>query len=241
MRQKLTIKEVLELKSIGDKGAQLQEFIAGDGKKYGTFTPSFFPFIKQGAEIDVQWEEEKKGEFINRRIKGIFIDGKLVKAQQRFGGNRGKSPEELELSSRSYALSYAKDLAAVSKIEVGNILDKATEFYNWMQVKPIAVKDTAKLEVLELPVRASTKLTKDQAKRLIEEMEAEQPLFPEADNEQKERLKELQEKLPGRSLQLIKEWGWGVKSITKLTKDQAKHLIEVMEAEQPLFYPKAGE
>jgi len=94
MRQKLTIKEVLELKPIGDRGAQLQEFIAGDGKKYGTFTPSLFPFIKQGAEIDVQWEEEKKGEFINRRIKGIFIDGKLVKAQQRFGGNRGKSPEE---------------------------------------------------------------------------------------------------------------------------------------------------
>jgi len=222
MRQKLTIKEVLKLKPIGDRGAQLQEFIAGDGKKYGTFTPSFFPFIKQGAEIDVQWEEEKKGEFINRRIKGIFIDGKLVKAQQRFGGNRGKSPEELELSSRSYALSYAKDLAVASKIEVGNILAQATEFYNWMQIKPTAVtptvtavKDTAGLEVLELP----------------------EPITAE----QKERLKELQEKLPGRSLQLIKEWGWGVKSITKLTNDQAKHLIEVMEAEQPLLYPKAGE
>ena len=215
MRQKLTIKEVLELKSIGDRGAQLQEFIAGDGKKYGTFTPSFFPFIKQGAEIDVQWEEEKKGEFINRRIKGIFIDGKLVKAQQRFGGNRGKSPEELELSCRSYALSYAKDLAVASKIEVGALLAQATEFYNWMQVKPIAVKDTSKLGVLELP----------------------EPITAE----QKERLKELQEKLPGRSLQLIKEWGWGVKSITKLTNDQAKHLIEVMEAEQPLFYLKAGE
>ena len=216
MRQKLTIKEVLKLKSIGDKGAQLQEFIAGDGKKYGTFTPSFFPFIKQGAEIDVQWEEEKKGEFINRRIKGIFIDGKLVKAQQRFGGNRGKSPEELELSSRSYALSYAKDLAVASKIEIGNILAQATEFYNWMQIKPIAVtptvtvvKDTSKLGVLELP----------------------KPITAE----QKERLKELQEKLPGRALQLIKEWGWEVKSITKLTKDQAKHLVEVMEAEQPLF------
>ena len=222
MRQKLTIKEVLELKPIGDRGAQLQEFIAGDGKKYGTFIPSLFPFIKQGAEIDVQWEEEKKGEFINRRIKGIFIDGKLVKAQQRFGGNRGKSPEELELSCRSYALSYAKDLAVASKIEVGNILAQATEFYNWMQIKPTvvtptvtAVKDTAGLEVLELP----------------------EPITAE----QKERLKELQEKLPGRSLQLIKEWGWGVKSITKLTNDQAKHLIEVMEAEQPLLYPKAGE
>ena len=222
MRQKLTIKEVLELKPIGDRGAQLQEFIAGDGKKYGTFTPSFFPFIKQGAEIDVQWEEEKKGEFINRRIKGIFIDGKLVKAQQRFGGNRGKSPEELELSCRSYALSYAKDLAVASKIEIGNILAQATEFYNWMQIKSTVVtptvtvvKDTSKLGVLELP----------------------KPITAE----QKERLKELQEKLPGRSLQLIKEWGWGVKSITKLTNDQAKHLIEVMEAEQPLLYPKAGE
>ena len=221
MRQKLTIKEVLKLKSIGDKGAQLQEFIAGDGKKYGTFTPSLFPFIKQGAEIDVQWEEEKKGEFINRRIKGIFIDGKLVKAQQRFGGNRGKSPEELELSCRSYALSYAKDLAVASKIEIGNILAQATEFYNWMQIKSTVVtptvtvvKDTSKSGVLELP----------------------KPITAE----QKERLKELQEKWPGQTLQLIKEWGWEVKSITKLTNDQAKHLIEVMEAEQPLF-PEADD
>jgi len=32
-------------------------------------------------------------------------------------------------------------------------------------------------------VKAITKLTNDQAKHLIEVMEAEQPLFPEADNE----------------------------------------------------------
>ena len=238
MRQKLTIKEVLEPRTIGEKNIPLREFMA-DGKKYSVFSKSLFPYIKLNAEIDAEVVIKQGDNWTNYKITDIFIDGKSVRSRQGF--NRGKSPEELELSCRSYALSYAKDLAVASKIEVGALLAQATEFYNWMQVKPIAVKDTSKSEVLELPVRASTKLTKDQAKRLIEEMEAEQPLFPEADNEQKERLKELQEKLPGRSLQLIKEWGWEVKSITKLTNDQAKHLIEVMEAEQPLLYPKAGE
>jgi len=49
--------------------------------------------------------------------------------------------------------------------------------------------------------------------------------------EQKERLQELQKKLPGRIKELIEEWGWNVKAISKLTKDQANHLIEKMEKE----------
>ena len=212
MRQKLTIKEVLEPRTIGEKNIPLQEFMA-DGKKYSVFSKSLFPYIKLNAEIDAEVVIKQGDNWTNYKITDIFIDGKSVRSQQGF--NRGKSPEELELSCRSYALSYAKDLAVASKIEVGALLAQATEFYNWMQVKPIAVKDTSKSEVLELP----------------------EPITAE----QKERLKELQEKLPGRSLQLIKEWGWEVKSITKLTNDQAKHLIEVMEAEQTLLYPKAGE
>ena len=218
MRQRLVIEKVFESRTIGDKNIPIQEFMSG-GKKYSVFGKTLPSYIKEGIEIDAEVRIQQGDNWTNYKITDIFIDGKSVRSQQGF--NRGKSPEELELSCRSYALSYAKDLAAVSKIEVGNILDKATEFYNWMQIKPTvvtptvtAVKDTAGLEVLELP----------------------EPITAE----QKERLKELQEKLPGRALQLIKEWGWEVKSITKLTKDQAKHLIEVMEAEQPLF-PKADD
>ena len=207
MRQKLTIKEVLEPRTIGEKNIPLQEFMA-DGKKYSVFSKSLFPYIKLNAEIDAEVVIKQGDNWTNYKITDIFIDGKSVRSQQGF--NRGKSPEELELSCRSYALSYAKDLAVASKIEVGALLAQATEFYNWMQIKP-----TSKSGVLELP----------------------EPITAE----QKERLKELQGKLPGRALQLIEEWGWDVKSITKLTKDQAKHLIEVMEAEQLLLHPKAGE
>ena len=212
MRQRLVIEKVFESRTIGDKDIPIQEFMAG-GKKYSVFGKTLPAYIKEGIEIDAEVRIQQGDNWTNYKITDIFIDGKSVRSQQGF--NRGKSPEELELSCRSYALSYAKDLAVASKIEVGALLAQATEFYNWMQVKPIAVKDTSKSGVLELP----------------------EPITAE----QKERLKELQEKLPGRSLQLIKEWGWGVKSITKLTNDQAKHLIEVMEAEQPLLYPKAGE
>ena len=137
--------------------------------------------------------------------------------KQKWGG---KTPEELELSCRSYALSYAKDLAVAGKIEVKDIPSLATEFYNWMQAKPTAVKDTIKGEskiILAGDLVSETELSSE-------------PITAE----QKERLKELQEKLPGRALQLIKKWGWGVTTITKLTEGQAKHLIEEMEKEEPL-------
>jgi len=202
MRQRLVIEKVFESRTIGDKDIPIQEFMSG-GKKYSVFGKTLPSYIKEGIEIDAEVRIQQGDNWTNYKITDIFIDGKSVRSRQGF--NRGKSPEELELSCRSYALSYAKDLAVASKIEVGALLAQATEFYNWMQVKPIAVKDTSKSGVLELP----------------------EPITAE----QKERLKELQEKWPGQTLQLIKEWGWGVKSITKLTNDQAKHLIEVMEAE----------
>jgi hypothetical protein len=103
---------------------------------------------------------------------------------------------------------------------IEDILVEAEKIYNWIhRVKPTvtAVKDTIKGEskiILAGDLVSETELSSE-------------PITAE----QKKRLKELQEKLPGRALQLIKEWGWDVKAISKLTKGQAKHLIDVLVAE----------
>jgi len=195
-----------------------------DGKKYSVFGKTLPPYIKVG-EIDAEVEIKQGDNWTNYKVTDIFIDGKSVKAQQGF--NRGKSPEELELSRRSFALAYAKDLVVAATLDISDILDKATEFYNWMQVNPTAaVKET--------------KETTTTAPKTIPTSETEIDYIP-ITTEQKERLKELQEKLPGRMKELIKKFGWEVATVSKLTEGQAKHLIEEMEKELSLLYPKAGE
>jgi len=130
-RQKLTITEVLEPRTIGDKNIPLQEFHA-DGKKYSVFSKSLFPYIKLNTEIDAEVEVKEGENYTNRKIVDIFVDGKSVKSQGQ-GGYRGKSPEELDLNARSYALAYAKDLAVAGKIEVKDIIPTATEYYDWLR------------------------------------------------------------------------------------------------------------
>lgn len=208
-RQKLTITEVLEPRTIGDKNIPLQEFNA-DGKKYSVFSKSLFPYIKLNTEIDAEVEVKEGENWTNRKVIDIFVNGQSVKGQQQ-GGYRGKSPEELELSRRSYALAYAKDLAVADKIDISQILDKATEFYNWLH----SGADKLPANCQE-PLNTESSLPKPE------------PIT----DEQKERLKELQEKLPGRIKEFSEQWGWNVKSISKLTKDQANHLIEEMDKEK---------
>jgi len=45
----------------------------------------------------------------------------------------GKSLVELELSRRSFALSYAKDLAVAERIDVCDIAGVANDFYKWLK------------------------------------------------------------------------------------------------------------
>jgi hypothetical protein len=45
----------------------------------------------------------------------------------------GKSPEELEQSARTMALSYSKDLAVAGKIPVEDILSQADRFLEWIK------------------------------------------------------------------------------------------------------------
>ena len=225
MRQKLTITEVLEPRTIGDKNIPLQEFNA-NGKKYSVFSKALFPYIKLNTEIDAEIEVKSapSGEWTNYKIIDIFVNGQSVKSQGQGGGYRGKSPEELELSRRSFSLAYAKDLAVAGIIAVKDIPGQATEFYDWMGVKTTAtaVKKTAEQTRKEAGVTRAMDTSPEEASSLTIE-----PIT----TEQKERLKELQEKLPGRMKELCEEWGWNIQAISKLTKDQATHLVEKMEKE----------
>lgn len=168
--------------------------------------------------------------------------------KQYSSGYKGKSPEELELSRRSYALSYAKDLAVAEKIEVKQIVFFAIEFYKWLvvEVNPTtsAVKGEPKMplltdeEVKEVLASSGMAIPEGEtSKQPLDLYKGDDGIKPPPDEpepiatEQKERLKELQEKLPGRMKELCILWGWNVKAISKLTKDQANHLIEVMDRE----------
>ena len=221
MRQRLIITEVLEPRTIGDKNIPLQEFSA-NGKKYSVFSKALFPYIKLNTEIDAEVEIKSapSGEWTNYKVIDIFVNGQSVKSQGQGGGYRGKSPEEMELSRRSYALSYAKDLAVADKIDISQILDKATEFSDWLKPTATAVKDATVPKQEPKKAEFKTAFAGD----LVDETE---PIT----TEQKARLKELQEKLPGRMKELTEQWGWNIKTISKLTKDQANHLIEVMDKE----------
>ena len=105
------------------------------------------------------------------------------------GGYKGKSPEELELSRRSFALSYAKDLAVAGQIEVKGIMPTAIVFRDWLEANE--EKDTTVYatktqleqltalhkqypgEIEKLKVKhgfQEKKLTKEQAGKLIAEL-----------------------------------------------------------------------
>ena len=207
MRQKLTITDVLEPRTIGDKNIPLQEFNA-DGRKYSVFSKALFPYIKLNTEIDAEVEVKSapSGEWTNYKIVDIFVNGQSVKSQQQ-GGYRGKSPEEMELSRRSYALSYAKDLVVAGIIAVKDIPDQATEFYDWMKPTATAVKEAVK-EVLQ-PLGMA-----------VAEGEEPKPIY--ATELQIATLKSYEKKHHGKSQELMDKHGFK----KKLTKANANILID---------------
>lgn len=134
-RKNLTITQVEEIKKVGDKQIPKLSFKAKDGDgeySYFTFKSSLFELIKEGQTISADVETEIRGEYTNRKIVQIYVDGQPAVSK---GGGRtyGKSPEELELSAKSYALSYAKDLAVAQVISPDYITEWADGFYAWMK------------------------------------------------------------------------------------------------------------
>ena len=140
-RKNLTITHVEEIKKVGDKQIPKLPFKAKDGDTelvYFTFRSSLFEAIKVGQTINADVETSTRvwdGQtYTDRRVVQVYIDGQPIggKGQQ---GYRGKSPEELELSARAYALSYSKDLVVGEKLPIQEILGLAETFYIWLKAK----------------------------------------------------------------------------------------------------------
>lgn len=153
-RMKLEIIEVKERQPIGDRGAVKLSFKAKIEDKelwFFTFSTRLFETIEAGKgqtlEVDVviSTREYDGNTYIDRKVTQIYKDGQPI-AVSSGGRQYGKSPEELQLSRRSFALSYAKDLAVAKLIEVKDILTKAENYYRWMGEGTIstALKTTPK-------------------------------------------------------------------------------------------------
>lgn len=150
-RKNLTIIQVKEIEKIGDRQIPKLSFRASDGDGehwYQTFKSSLFELIKEGQTINADVETQERGEYTNRRIVQVYVDGQPV-VSKGAGFSRGKSPEELELSAKSYALSYAKDLVIAKVIPFDDITIAAKNFYAWMKGngdKPASRAKTSQVE-----------------------------------------------------------------------------------------------
>jgi len=160
-RKTLTITQVEEIKKVGDKQIPKLSFRAKDGDKeltYFTFKTSLFDLISEGQTINAdvetstrEWEDQT---YTDRRIVQIYVDGQPVNIR---GGYRGKSPEELELSARAYALSYAKDLAVADKIIISSLTKYAQEFYDWMKPSKQSIVPPPNVELETKERKAKTR------------------------------------------------------------------------------------
>lgn len=105
---------------------------------------------KQGEEIHFEWSPSQDGniKFINP-IGGGFTKG---------GGGRGKSPEELALQRKAFALSYAKD-------QIGAVINGVSS--------QITLPEKVKLfEFMELLRQSASIMTIRTAKEFIAVLEA---------------------------------------------------------------------
>jgi len=191
-RMKLEILEVKERQPIGDRGAVKLEFKAKvDDKelKFFTFSTRLFEAIEaskgQILEADIVTStREGTGNFegttfTDRKVTQIYKDGQPVAV----GGGRqyGKSAEEIELSRRSYALSYAKDMAIAKLIEVKDILTTAEVYYRWLSegTISIALKTLeAKAELRKPTVKSTAQKTDTPAPDLEQAERDSEELFP---------------------------------------------------------------
>ena len=133
-RKTLTITEVGQITKVGEKQIPKLSFKAKDGAgefSYSTFRSSLFDAIKEGATIEADVEVKQDGDWINRRIVQVYVNGQPIGGQKQ--GFRGKSPEELDQQAKMMCLAYAKDLAVADRIENDQITYWADGFYEWFK------------------------------------------------------------------------------------------------------------
>jgi len=188
-RIKLKVIEVKDRQPIGDKGAIKLAFKAkADDEEhwYYTFRSSLFETIEEGQgetlEADVEIKETEQWG-TQRDVKQIYVEGQPVGGKKQGGWQpRGKSPEELELSRRSFALSYSKDLAVADKIKVNDVLTTAENYYRWLgeETISIALKTTPKNAVKKTTtaVKSTAQKTDTPAPNIEQAERDSRELFP---------------------------------------------------------------
>lgn len=89
-----------------------------DGKEYYDSKGDFKD--KKGQEIEFEWGDSSDG---NIRFINVVGSG----ARSGGGGNRGKSPEEIALQKKAFALSYAKDQIDTILMASGHLVKELPE------------------------------------------------------------------------------------------------------------------
>lgn len=214
-RKSLTITQVEEVKKVGDKQIPKLSFRAREGANelaaiYFTFKSNLFELIKEGQTINADVETEQRGEYTNRKIVQIYVDGQPTGGKKE--GYRGKSPEELEQSLRSQCCSYAKDCAVAKLMPLEDIPKQADIFYAWVKGNPKAPEP--KLE----PEKSSS----SQAKTLPPPEEKAKAETPETNAE---LVAEAWEKIGKES-----PTGKAIQNVAELKKLLMKHKIATHEA-----------
>ena len=133
-RKTLTITQANEIQKVGEKQIPKLSFKAKDGDKeltYFTFKSSLFELIKEGQTINAEVETEQRGEYTNRKVVQVYVDGQPLGGQK--SQYRGKSPEELEQTAKLMILAYAKDLVVAQVIPLDGIIKQADTFYSWLK------------------------------------------------------------------------------------------------------------
>lgn len=133
-RKKLTVLDMKELKSIGDKGTLKLEFKAKgeDGKElwYFTFSKRFFEHIKKDvtldAEVDTSTRESGGNTYTDRKVTNIFVDGQPIGGQKgSFGGGYNRPDNTASIESQT-AAKIGAELLVAKIITPTDPLGKAT-------------------------------------------------------------------------------------------------------------------
>ena len=135
-RKTLQIQQVKEIELIPPKNLPKLAFMANDGQKdmwYHTFKQKAFKLIKPGLSIDCDIEQLIQRGVTSYRIVQVYENNQPIIGKGAGAKRYGRTPEELDQSARTMALSYAKDLAVAGKITLTEITDYADRFYKWVK------------------------------------------------------------------------------------------------------------
>ena len=142
-RMKLKITEVFARQEVGDNKIPKLPFKAlnenGAEHSYFTFKTSLFETIEKKGELDAEVETETKGDFINRKITQLYVDGQPVQVKKAQSGKSQLTPEQWaekdRIERRSFERQKAADIAA-QIIEKPSSLEKwasaADYIYDWI-------------------------------------------------------------------------------------------------------------